>query len=123
MFPAARRQEACAAKARQGPTQEKLSLASVKLAPTALDDIERMMDFLLETDPPAAQQTRTLIVEALKVLAVHPFIGRPVTGNLRELVIFRGRTGYLARYSYRPERDEVLVTSVRHQREVSEDSP
>jgi plasmid stabilization system protein ParE len=93
-------------------------LASVKLLPPALADLERLVGFLLESDPEAAGKTPSLIFEGLRVLAEHPLIGRPAGVNRRELVIFRGRTGYIAQYSYKPDSDEVLVVAIRHQREV-----
>ena len=53
------------------------------------------------------------------MLARHPLIGRPTEEEpLRELVISRGRTGYVALYSYEQAEDVVIVQSVRHQREA-----
>ena len=37
--------------------------------------------------------------------------------NLRELVISKGRTGYVALYRYLPEQDRVDILAIRHQRE------
>jgi plasmid stabilization system protein ParE len=37
---------------------------------------------------------------------------------LRELVISRGRTGYVALYSFEEDRDAVLILAIRHQREA-----
>ena len=54
---------------------------------------------------------------ALGVLRDHPLIGRPAEAGLRELLISRGRTGYVALYRYNPGDDIVLVLRVRHQRE------
>ena len=82
----------------------------------ALLDLERLGDFLLETDPPAAGETALLIFEALEILVRHPEIGRKVPGGQRELVISRGRTGYLALYRFLPRLDRVLVLALRHQR-------
>lgn len=93
-------------------------MAAVKLLPAALDDLERLVEFLRDSDPVAASETAALIFDGLRVLADHPLIGRPVAVNRRELVIFRGRTGYLAQYSYSLDSDEVLVVAIRHQREV-----
>ena len=93
-------------------------MAAVKLLPAALDDLERLVEFLRESDPVAASETAALIFDGLRVLADHPLIGRPVAVNRRELVIFRGRSGYLAQYSYSLDSDEVLVVAIRHQREV-----
>ncbi len=86
-------------------------------AAQALADLERLTDFLLETDPPAAQATAGLIFEALESLARHPEMGRKVHFGQRELVISRGRTGYLALYRYMPHIDRILVLALRHQRE------
>ena len=66
----------------------------------ALSDLERLTDFLLETDATAALETVGLITEAMRILENHPFIGRPAEHGLRELVISRDRSGYLAFHSY-----------------------
>ena len=83
----------------------------------ALSDLDRLSDFLLETDPQAAQDTVVLIFGALEILAQHPEIGRKVHFGQRELVISRGRTGYLALYRFLPHIDRILVLALRHQRE------
>ena len=83
----------------------------------AVADLERLSDFLLETDPQAASDTATLIFDALEILAQHPEIGRKVRFGQRELVISRGRTGYLALYRFLPQLDRILVLALRHQRE------
>jgi plasmid stabilization system protein ParE len=83
----------------------------------ALLDLERLSDFLLETDPLAAQATAVLIFNALEILVQHPEIGRKVHFEQRELVISRGRTGYLALYRFLPHMDRILVLALRHQRE------
>ena len=83
----------------------------------ALADLERLSDFLLETDPQAAQNTAVLIFGALEMLVQHPEIGRKVHLGQRELVISRGRTGYLALYRFLPHVERVLVLALRHQRE------
>lgn len=84
----------------------------------ALRDIERLGNFLLETDPTEAQATAALIVEALQLLTHHPEIGRKVQDGQRELVISRGRTGYLALYRVLPNLQRILVLTIRHQREA-----
>ena len=84
----------------------------------ALDELERVTDFLVDTDPAAAAVTVDLIAEAVTILAHHPLIGRPAEHGLRELVISRGRTGYIALYSFETAQDCVLILAVRHQREA-----
>jgi plasmid stabilization system protein ParE len=59
-------------------------------------DLERLFDFIGERDLSAADVALALIEDALKSLRRHPYLGRPVTRGLRELVISRGRSGYLA---------------------------
>lgn len=87
------------------------------LAPEAADDLERLVDFVARTTPEIAADTVELILNALEILSRHPNIGRPMPHGMRELVISRGRTGYVALYSYDEHDDSVLVLAVRHQRE------
>ena len=86
-------------------------------AEQALLDLERLADFLLQTDPQAAQDTAVLIFEALEILTRHPEISRKIHFGQRELVISRGRTGYLALYRFLPHIDRIVVLALRHQRE------
>ena len=83
----------------------------------ALLDLERLTNFLLQTDPQAAHDTAVLVFEALEMLTQHPEIGRKVHFGQRELVISRGRTGYLALYRFLAHTDRILVLASRHQRE------
>lgn len=93
-------------------------MAAISYAPRALSDLRRLVDFLAEGDPPAAAETANLIVSAVNALQRHPLLGRTVESDLRELVISRGRSGYLALYRYDEARDRVLVLAIRHQREA-----
>lgn len=72
----------------------------------------------LETDPAAVEQTVALIQSAIAVIEHHPLIGRPVEEDLHELVISRGKSGYVALYRYDEARDRALVLTIRHQRET-----
>jgi plasmid stabilization system protein ParE len=45
-------------------------------------------------------------------------IGRTVAGELRELVISYGKTGYIALYRFLPVQDQVRIVAIRHQREL-----
>ena len=93
-------------------------MAKLIYSERAFADIERLTDFLIETDPSAAAETVGLIEEAVELLRRHPLIGRPVEYGLRELIISRGRTGYVVLYSFEEDRDAVLVLAIRHQREA-----
>jgi addiction module RelE/StbE family toxin len=93
-------------------------LARLTYTRKALADIEALTNFLAEREPSAAAETASLVSEAISILAGHPLIGRPVEQGLRELVISRGRTGYVALYRFRESDDVVTILSIRHQREA-----
>ena len=84
----------------------------------ALGDLEHVTDFLAASDPAAALETIGLIEEAVAVLRRHPLIGRPVESGFRELVVSRGRTGYVVLYSFEEGESAILILAVRHQREA-----
>ena len=90
----------------------------LQFATRAFEDLDRLTDFLLDRAPELAAETVPLILGGLRTLKDHPLIGRPVEADLRELLISRGRTGYIALYRYNPAHDVVLVLRVRHQREL-----
>lgn len=94
------------------------AVARVVYAANALANLERAFDFLRRDDPSVAEAAAKAITSAVETLASHPMIGRPIAGNLRELVISFGRTGYVALYRFLPVRDEVRVLALRHQREL-----
>ena len=58
------------------------------------------------------------IRSAVDALATHPLVGRRIEGDLRELVISYGATGYIALYRFDIQRDQVRVLALRHQREI-----
>ena len=93
-------------------------MAKLIYSARALADFERLADFLAASDPDAARSTIELIEEALSVLRRHPLIGRPVEADLAELVISRGRTGYVALFSFEQVYGAVLILAIRHQREA-----
>jgi plasmid stabilization system protein ParE len=55
---------------------------------------------------------------AIDVLESNPLIGRPASGDLRELVIGRRARGYAALYRYVPEIGTVFVLAIRGQKEA-----
>ena len=93
-------------------------MAQVIYSDEAFTDIERIIEFLLETSPDVATQALGRIRSAIGILETHPLIGRRVDDHIRELVISRGTTGYLALYRFEPAFDVVRILRVRHQREA-----
>lgn len=86
------------------------------IAPGALRDLKRLTDLLAETNSQAAMETGDVLMRGLEILREHPLVGRVVEEGYRELVISRGRTGYVALYRHGPVQDTTLVLAVRHQR-------
>ena len=93
-------------------------MAEVIVSKRADADLDRLVNFLGTVEPRAALATYDLVLGALEVLRTYPTIGRPVDDLLRELVISRGNTGYLALYAYDVRTDQVVVLGLRHQREA-----
>ncbi len=93
-------------------------MARLSFSARALEDLERLTSFLEELAPGAAPAALDSIIEALRVLVEHPQMGRRLDRDLRELVISRGVTGYLALYEYDAARDAVEILRLRHQREA-----
>jgi plasmid stabilization system protein ParE len=83
-------------------------VAQVTYAAQALDDIEHAY----------AKQDAGAIRSAVENLAAHPLVGRRIEGDLRELVISLGETGYVALYRFVVLQDQVRVLALRHQREI-----
>jgi plasmid stabilization system protein ParE len=93
-------------------------LAVVRYAPRALEDLSRLIDFALQSEADGGANVGALIHEAVTILGRHPLIGRAAGDDLRELVISRGRTGYVALYRHYPQHAVVMILALRHQREA-----
>lgn len=93
-------------------------MAAVTYSARALADLDRLFDFLVAENPNAAAAAAAVIVDAVTILERHPYVGRPVRGRLRELVISYGRTGYVALYRVAARGDRVEILAIRHQREA-----
>lgn len=93
-------------------------MAQVIYSAYAVENIERALQFLREKNPEAAIASAAAIRSAAETLATHPLIGRRVEGDLRELVVSYGATGYIALFRFDIQRDQVRVLALRHQREI-----
>lgn len=85
----------------------------------ALDSLMRLTNFLQVAGTAVAEESALAILDAVSVLERHPLIGREVDDGMRELVISRGKTGYIALYDFREVKDVVLVLAIRHQRQLT----
>lgn len=93
-------------------------MAEIVYSPNAIANIERAFGYLAEKDPRSAPAAASAIRTGVDLLGQHPLIGRPVEGDLRELVISFGRTGYVALYRFVPSENRIRVLAIRHQREL-----
>jgi len=93
-------------------------VARVEITVRALRDQERLFDSVAEADPRRALTQLSSVRAAFEVLADHPLLGRVAEDGRRELVLSRGRYGYIAKYRWLRSEDVVLILAVRHQREA-----
>lgn len=91
----------------------------VRYAPSAVDDLQRLFDFLADQDIAAAERARDAIANAMAFLESFPFSCRKASSEnpfLRELVISFGSYGYVALFEVEGS-NTVTILAVRHQRE------
>jgi plasmid stabilization system protein ParE len=94
------------------------ALAEVVYSARAVENLARAIQFLSSQSPEAAVAAAAAIRSAVEALAAHPLLGRRVEGELRELVISYGATGYIALYRFVVLSNQVRVLAIRHQREL-----
>lgn len=91
----------------------------MKFAPAAIRDLHRLREFLRPKNAEAAQRASEAIRHGVKILSVHPRLGRMVDDLpevFREWLIDFGDSGYVVRY--RIHADTVIILAVRHQKEM-----
>ena len=93
-------------------------MATVVYSKRALDHIERAFEFLRDKNAAATHSAVTAIQSAVDNLCAHPLVGRRLEGELRELIISYGQSGYVALYRFVISKDEVRILAIRHQREI-----
>jgi plasmid stabilization system protein ParE len=93
-------------------------MARVQITVRALADLERLFDFLAEHNPKLARERMLSVRRAFELLADHPLLGRQAEDGRRELILSRGRFGYVAKYRWVPAEDLILILVVRHQLEA-----
>jgi plasmid stabilization system protein ParE len=92
----------------------------VRLTAEAVEDLNRLYEFLLKRDFDAAERAPAEIERALALLAYSPFSCRKAllqtNPRWREILIPFGHSGYVALFEIEDDRT-VTVTAMRHQRE------
>jgi plasmid stabilization system protein ParE len=91
------------------------------VSPSAMADLVRLNAFLADKNPTAANRVAATLIEAVQSLDIFPERGRPSGApNVRELIVPFGRAGYVLRYAYWRQTDEVVVLRIWHSREARE---
>lgn len=93
-------------------------MAQIVHSARAIENLEHALRLLLAENSDAATSSAEAVESAIDTLAAHPLIGRRIEGDLRELVISFGTTGYVALYRFVVQEDTVRVLALRHQREI-----
>lgn len=85
---------------------------------SAVNDIQRLRQFIAQENPAAAQRAAIAIKESVQRLQELPTIGKPIEDlpQYRDLFIRFGAAGYVLRY--RIHLDTVYIVHIRHYREV-----
>jgi plasmid stabilization system protein ParE len=93
-------------------------VATIVYSARSLSHLERAFEFLRKENPEAAVAAAQAIRSVIDTLGTHPLLGRRIHGNIRELVISYGATGYIALYRFLVPQDEIRILAIRHQREI-----
>jgi plasmid stabilization system protein ParE len=93
-------------------------MAQVVYSARSLVHLELAFRFLRDKNPAAARDAVIALQSAVDNLSAHPLTGRRIEGEVRELVISYGQTGYVALYRFVVPQNEVRILAVRHQREL-----
>ena len=93
-------------------------MATIVYSGRSLIHLERAFEFLRKENPEAAVAAAQAIRSAVDSLGTHPLLGRRIHGDIRELVISYGATGYIALYRFLVPQDEIRILAIRHQREI-----
>jgi plasmid stabilization system protein ParE len=91
----------------------------ILLSPDAVEDVERLRDFLDQKNPSAARHALASIWMAIDRLLEFPDLGMSTAdADIRQLVVRFGASGYIIRYTVIPEEGNILITRIWHGREA-----
>lgn len=93
-------------------------MARVEVTARALADLERLFDFIAKENPRQARAQLSSVRRAFALLTDHPMLGRAAESGRRELILSRGKYGYIAKYRWLASSDIILILTVRHQLEA-----
>lgn len=94
-------------------------MPQIIFAPAAIQDLQRLRDFLRPKDSDAARKAGEAIRQGVRGLGAYPHMGRMVDDlpeYYREWLIDFGDSGNVARY--RVDSDAITILAIRHQKEL-----
>jgi plasmid stabilization system protein ParE len=96
-------------------------MGEVRYAPRAAAKLMNLCEFYENLDVALGDRVRNTIVNALNPLIEHPGIGRPdiELPKFREKVIRFGSSNFLALYYVDGVSGDVIIVSLRHEREMA----
>ncbi|MGB3277330.1 MAG: type II toxin-antitoxin system RelE/ParE family toxin [Castellaniella sp.] len=97
----------------------------VRFAPGALQDLQRLREFLRPKSPGAARRAGQAIQQGIRVPSQQSRMGRTIEDmpeHFREWPIHFGDSGYVVRYRISPD-GSVTILAIWHQREAATPSP
>ena len=91
---------------------------NVEWLPSALNDLQKLRNFLRSGNPDAAREAATLLRRTASSLASHPYLGKAVPDlpGFYDIVIPFRRGGYILRYKIHDE--TVFIVVLRHSKEA-----
>ena len=91
----------------------------ILLSPDAVEDVERLRNFLDQNNPDAARRALGMIWTAIERLQEFPELGMPTEdAEIRQIVVRFGSSGYIVRYAALPGDQDILITRIWHGREA-----
>jgi len=91
----------------------------ILLSPDAVEDVERLREFLDQNNPNAAKRALASIWTAIDQLLQFPDLGMSTAdADIRQFVVRFGASGYIVRYTVLPDEGSILITRIWHGRET-----
>ena len=86
-------------------------MANIKWLPEALEDVQRLYDFLYSKDVVAAKLAASCILKGSSLIKASPRIGRPMPdeSGRREVFVSFGAGAYVLRYRLDAERTAIVI--------------
>ncbi|MYM84330.1 type II toxin-antitoxin system RelE/ParE family toxin [Duganella sp. FT50W] len=92
-------------------------MARLELMPDAIEDLDRIVDYLVQSKASSIPKKIQRIQQAIKWLETNPRIGHAISADKRELFIGQRGHGYVVVYTYLADVDTAFVLTIQSQRQ------